>query len=164
MFSYSIIKCKDYIRVSLFILFGSYVMLIVPLYVQSADCPPTEPDSLGPYYQPGAPERSSVGKGYFLKGIVKSSADCSFVRGAKIEFWMTGPDGEYDDNHRATVYSDSNGNYSFESNSPKGYLWRPPHIHVQVTADGYKKLITQHYPQKGNINGTFDLVLIPVKK
>ena len=164
MFSCSIIKCKDYIRVSLFILFGSYVMLLAPLYVQSADCPPTEPDSLGPYYKSDSPMRSSVDKGYLLKGIVKSSADCSFVRGAKIDFYMNGPDVEYDDNHRATLYSDRNGNYIFESNFPKRYCWRPPHIHILVTANGFKKLITQHYPQKGNINGAFDLVLIPVKK
>jgi hypothetical protein len=34
-------------------------------------------------------------------------------------------------------------------------------IHVKVTAPGFRGLVTQHYPQKGEKQGTFDLVLIP---
>ena len=125
------------------------------------DCRPTEPDMLGPFYEAGAPVRSSVGKGYVLSGIVRSSKDCSPVSGAHIEFWLTGPDGQYDDSHRATVYADDKGAYRFGSNYPTPYYGRPPHIHIRVTARGFSPLVTQHYPEKGKSSATFDLVLIP---
>ncbi len=140
------------------------ILVLTPSHGLAASCPPTEPDALGPYYKPEAPERTSVGKGYVLSGVVRSSADCSPVKGAKIEIWMTGPDGNYDDDHRATLHSDREGTYRFESNYPRSYFWRPPHIHMQVTAQGFGKLITQHYPEKGMTSGSFDLVLIPLKK
>jgi protocatechuate 3,4-dioxygenase beta subunit len=116
---------------------------------------------LGPFYKPGAPERSKVGEGYVLTGVVRSSMDCSAIKGARIEFWLTGPQGRYDDKHRATVFSDTSGSFRFESNFPPGYYGRPPHIHIRVSAKGYRTLITQHYPEKGRTEGTFDLVLIP---
>jgi protocatechuate 3,4-dioxygenase beta subunit len=124
-------------------------------------CEPTPEDSLGPFYLPGAPIRSSVGKGYILSGSVKSAKDCSFVPGAKIEFWLAGPDGAYNDEHRATVLSDSQGNYRFESNFPPRYSFRPSHIHIRVSNPGYRVLVTQHYPKKGSETGEFDLVLVP---
>lgn len=124
-------------------------------------CPPTEPDMLGPFYKPGAPERSSVGKGYVLRGKVKSSIDCSPLKDAKIEFWLAGPDGRYGDDFRATVISGKSGDYHFESHFPPSYASRHPHIHIRVSAKGYRTLVTQHYPQKGSKENHFDLVLIP---
>jgi hypothetical protein len=35
-----------------------------------ANCKPTQPDMLGPFYEPGAPVRPSVGSGYVLSGAV----------------------------------------------------------------------------------------------
>ncbi len=124
-------------------------------------CPPTAADALGPFYKPNAPVRASVGKGYVLKGIVKSAKDCAPIAGARIEFWLAGPDGSYDDDHRATVVADQGGAYRFESNFPPKYSFRPPHIHVKVSAPGFGSLVTQHYPKKGETQGTFDLVLVP---
>jgi protocatechuate 3,4-dioxygenase beta subunit len=124
-------------------------------------CPPTEPDVLGPFYKPGSPEHSAVGKGYVLGGKVKSSIDCSPLKGAKIEFWLAGPDGRYGDDFRATVISGKSGDYHFESYFPPSYASRPPHIHIRVSARGYRALVTQHYPQKDTKEGHFDLVLIP---
>jgi len=126
-----------------------------------APCPPTPPDALGPFYQPGAPERASVGKGYVLAGAVKSAEDCALLKGARIEFWLAGPDGDYDDAHRATVLSGPEGAYRFESNFPPRYSSRPPHIHLKVSASGFKTLVTQHYPTAGHTRGTLDLVLAP---
>lgn len=123
-------------------------------------CVPTRPDMLGPFYQPGAPERSKVGEGYVLTGIVRSSRDCSPIAGARIEFWLTGPHGQYDDDHRATVLSDEKGAYSFQSNHPPGYYGRPPHIHIRVSAEGFRTLVTQHYPEGGKTSAAFDLVLL----
>lgn len=126
-------------------------------------CKPTEPDALGPFYKPGAPVRASVGKGYVLSGVVQLSPTCRPIVGAQLEFWLAGPDGNYDDAHRATVFSDEAGAYRFESNFPPRYSFRPPHIHMRVSAPGYKTLVTQHYPREGQSRGTFDLVLEPVR-
>jgi protocatechuate 3,4-dioxygenase beta subunit len=116
---------------------------------------------LGPFYKSGAPVRSAVGKGYIMTGMVKSARDCSAIKGARIEFWLVNPGGTYDDDHRATVFSDATGSYKFESNMPKPYFGRPPHIHIRVSAEGHKTLVTQHYPEKGKTQAPFDLVLVP---
>lgn len=120
---------------------------------------PTPPDMLGPFYKPDAPMRSSVGKGYVLTGTVRSSKDCSPIANARIEFWLTGPEGQYGDAYRATMYSDKSGEYRFESNTPKPYFGRPPHVHIRVSAVGYQTLVTQHYPATGSSQAEFDLVL-----
>jgi protocatechuate 3,4-dioxygenase beta subunit len=124
-------------------------------------CVPTPPDALGPFYKPKAPVRHSVGKGYELSGRVMSSKDCSSISQAGIELWMAGPDGDYKNDFRATVISDESGQYRFESHIPPSYSQRPPHIHMRITADGFKTLITQHYPEEGSNTGVFDLILIP---
>jgi len=130
---------------------------------QEFRCKPTKPDQLGPMYEPNAPVRTSVGKGYLLEGVVKSARDCSPIPGARIEFWLVNLQGNYDDDHRATVPVNSSGGYSFESNFPKSYGGRPAHIHLCVTAPGYETLVTQHYPKAGDTRMTYDLVLVPVK-
>ncbi len=138
--------------------------LFLPLpAAATGDCPPTAPDMLGPFYKPAAPVRSTVGKGYVLSGVVRSSKDCSPVKGAGIEFWMAGPDGNYDDAHRATLFADDSGGYRFESNVPVPYSGRPPHIHIKVSAKGFQTLVTQHYPEKGKNSSAADLVLVPAK-
>ena len=130
---------------------------------RSADgCEPTRPDMLGPFYEPNAPVRTSVGSGYVLSGSVLTADGCEPVRNARIEFWLANPRGEYDDAHRATVLAGERGRYRFESNVPVSYGGRPPHIHVRVTAPGYRDLVTQHYPDAGQTEANFDLVLEPV--
>jgi protocatechuate 3,4-dioxygenase beta subunit len=124
-------------------------------------CPPTPPDAEGPFYRAGAPVRNKIGTGYLLLGEVRSAADCAPVAGAKIEVWMTGADGRYDDRWRATLFASQNGRYFFESHFPGPYGSRPPHIHLSVTAPGFSELITQHYPRPGSAEAVFDLVLVP---
>jgi protocatechuate 3,4-dioxygenase beta subunit len=125
-------------------------------------CEPTPADYLGPFYKSGAPVRSRVGKGYILEGSILSAMDCSPISNARVEFWLTNPDGTYDDDHRATVFSDGTGQYSFQSNFPPDYSGRPPHIHIRISAEGYKTLATQHYPTRGDSTGKFEIVLIPL--
>ena len=127
----------------------------------AAECEPTQPDALGPFYKSNAPVRSSVGQGYILSGEVKGSQDCSPIAKARIEFWLAGPNGKYDDSHRATVYSDQEGRYRFESNFPPSYFGRPPHIHIRVSAQGYRTLVTQHYPDAEETGAIFNLIVIP---
>jgi protocatechuate 3,4-dioxygenase beta subunit len=128
--------------------------------IAAPECPPTPADLLGPFYEPGAPVRSKVGSGHVLRGTVRSSADCGPIPGARVELWLAGPDG-YGDDHRATVIADDAGRYVFESDRPRPYERRPPHIHVRVAHPGYRTLVTQHYPAQGRAEATFDLVLAP---
>lgn len=123
-------------------------------------CTPTRPDAEGPFYEPNAPERTSVGKGHVLKGVVRSSTNCRLIPGAQLEFWQVNEQAEYDDDHRATMFADNAGAYSFESNFPLAYSGRPSHIHLRVTAEGHQTLITQFYPQEGETEATFDIVLV----
>ncbi len=57
-------------------------------------CEPTVEDEMVPFYRPDAPYRNSVGTGYLLVGTVKAAHDCRPIPSAKIELWMTGPDGQ----------------------------------------------------------------------
>jgi protocatechuate 3,4-dioxygenase beta subunit len=129
--------------------------------IEPVACEPTPPDALGPFYVPGAPEQSSVGQGHLLRGVVRSSEDCAAIPGALLEFWLAGPDGEYGDAYRATLFAGEDGAYTFESNPPPPYSGRPPHIHLRVTADGYEPLVTQYYPDPGQTEGSLDPVLVP---
>ena len=115
---------------------------------------------MGPFYKPNAPIRSSVGTGYVLRGVVRSAKDCSPVIGAMVEIWLAGPNGEYDDAHRATIIADASGAYRFESNMPQPYYGRPPHIHLRISAKGFATLVTQHYPAAGTKDAVFDVVLV----
>ncbi|MEO6456958.1 MAG: hypothetical protein ABIO92_01595 [Chloroflexia bacterium] len=124
-------------------------------------CTPTQADGEGPFYKPDAPQRASIGEGHILRGVVKRSSDCQPLAGAKIEFWQVNSNAEYDDAHRATLYANAVGEYTFESNFPPGYEGRPPHIHLKVSVDGYRTFTTQFYPKQGETEATFDLALVP---
>jgi hypothetical protein len=121
-------------------------------------CQLTQGSGGDPFYKPNAPVRSRVGTGFVLTGVVRSGIDCSTMRGTRVELWLRGPDGQYDDIHRGTVITDGNGRYRFESNFPGGGA---PHIHVRVAAPGYRPLETRYVPRSGAATGVFDLVLEP---
>ena len=122
-------------------------------------CAPTRADALGPFYEPGAPIRRKVGTGYVLSGRVLTTG-CRAIGRARIELWLANPRGEYDDAHRATVVAARDGRYRFESNRPPSYESRPPHIHIRVSARGYRTLVTQHYPRGTRTSAVFNLVLV----
>src|SRR5688572_16209117 len=48
-----------------------------------ANCKPTQPDMLGPFYEPGAPVRTSVGSGYVLSGAVLAAEECKPIPNAR---------------------------------------------------------------------------------
>ncbi len=56
------------------------LILTVACQSQTADiannCQPTAYDEIGPFYRPNAPVRATVGKGYLLKGTVRSGTGC----------------------------------------------------------------------------------------
>ena len=123
-------------------------------------CRATPPDALGPFYVPGAPVRASVGTGYLLSGRVLAARTSRAIPRARIELWLANADGEYDDAHRATVISGRRGGYRFQSSKPPSYSSRPPHIHLRVTARGYRTLVTQHYPRANRTSAVFNVVLV----
>ena len=124
-----------------------------------ATCPATPADALGPFYVPRAPVRSSVGTGYVLTGIVRSTRGCRPLARARIELWLAGPAGEYGPRWRATTFANRLGRYRFTSHFPPPYSGRPSHIHIRVTARGHRALVTQHYPRAGTTRATFNLNL-----
>jgi len=124
-------------------------------------CPLTPGDGGDPFYKPNTPVRPHVGTGFVLTGIVRSGIDCSALRGARVEFWLRGPNGQYDDVHRGTVITDGDGRYRFESSFPGGGDILQPHIHLRVAVPGFRTLTTVYLPHAGAAAGTFDLVLEP---
>jgi protocatechuate 3,4-dioxygenase beta subunit len=122
-------------------------------------CRPTRADALGPFYEPRAPVRAKVGTGYVLTGRVLAARTCRAIPRARIELWLANPQGQYDDAHRATVFAGRRGGYRFESSKPPSYESRPPHIHIRVSARGFRTLVTQHYPRAGRSSAVFNLVL-----
>ena len=148
-------------KMSFLILMGLFTSYEPALAVT---CSPTPWDEIGPFYRPNAPERTSIGKGYIVSGTVRSAGDCRPLHNVKIEIWQVGPEGTYDDAHRATLFSDRSGRYRLQTSAPPPYGRRPSHIHILVDAKGFEGLITQHYPKKGKKGATFDLVLEPEKQ
>jgi len=141
------------------------LLLLLTFFISSPavayQCQPTPEDEMGPFYRPGAPLRSVIGSGYVLTGTVKSASDCAPIAAPLIEFWQAGPNSRYDEAHRAAIITDASGKYRLETNFPGEYFSRPLHIHIRVSAKGYRTLVTQHYLQRGVKSAVFDLVLIP---
>ncbi len=121
-------------------------------------CTPTRPDEEGPFYVPGAPERTHTGTGLVVFGTVRSQ-DCRPIPGAVLEWWSANSQGDYDAAHRARMRADSTGRYHYETDFPGRYPGRPPHLHVKVTAPGQRPLITQLYPTPDQTRLPVDLVL-----
>ena len=124
-------------------------------------CVPTRADSLGPFYEPNAPERDHTGQALVISGTVRSARDCSPLGGAVIEWWSANPRGDYDNAHRATQRVSADGSYQYTTDFPGMYPGRPPHVHVRVTAPGHRTLVTQVYPQQAQTALNVDLVLAP---
>lgn len=129
--------------------------------MSSPECPPTRTDIEGPFYEPDAPMRTQTGQGLKVSGRVQSANHCKPLQGARIEWWSANPSGSYTDTHRATIMTDKDGVYGYETVFPSGYSSRPPHLHVKVSASGYRPLTTQIYPQAGQKQIDFDFNLLP---
>jgi protocatechuate 3,4-dioxygenase beta subunit len=122
--------------------------------VHSRSCQPTLDDGVSPSYKPDAPERTIVGKGHVITGTVLSSADCLPIAKAKLEFWPEVGELGHPDSERATFYTDQQGRYRFECDLPD-------HIHMRVSASGYRTIGVNSYHPNGQVEGTFDIVLAP---
>lgn len=128
-----------------------------------APCEPTPPDAEGPFYRPGATERTSTGEGLVVSGRLRGAPDCRPLPEGRIEWWHAAPSGRYDDAHRGSVKARTDGTYRFSTNVPGKYPGRPPHIHFKAFAPGYRPLTTQLYLRGTEKEIGFDIVLVPLK-
>lgn len=122
--------------------------------IKSHSCQPTLDDGVSPSYRPDTPERTVVGKGHVITGVVLSGADCQPIANVKLEFWPEVGDLGHPDSERATFYTDQEGRYRYECDMPD-------HIHMRVSAPGYKTIGVNSYHPQGRPTGTFDIVLEP---
>ena len=124
---------------------------------QSGTCAATHDDSdndSGQGFTPEAPERQVVGKGLVLTGQVLSSRDCAPIAGSKLEM-RPELNNSHPEAQRATLRTDASGRYRFESNFPE-------HIHMRVSAHGFRTIITNlFHTTPGKSVDTFDVVLVP---
>lgn len=126
---------------------------------EGGGCDPTSDDIIGPFYLAGSPVTTLVaattepGTRLFISGTVLSNDCVTPVPDAMIEVWQANDAAVYDTsasfNLRATMYSDVNGQYAYETIMPGAYLngsqYRPKHIHYKITKPGFPDLITQLY-------------------
>jgi protocatechuate 3,4-dioxygenase beta subunit len=135
----------------------------IPSYLRDGgvtpECLETEDNIQGPFYRPNAPFRTTLaapGEGIPLtiSGMVMGPGCNIHLDGALIDVWQANAEGQYDNNSpeflwRGRMNADEKGNYSFQTIVPGRYLngarYRPRHIHVTVTAEGYRSLTTQIY-------------------
>jgi protocatechuate 3,4-dioxygenase beta subunit len=95
-----------------------------------------------------------VGEGHILTGVVRSSEGCAPIPGVKLEFWSEAPGLGHPDEYRATLFTDSAGAYRFECNPTD-------HIHMRITAEGFREIASNAYHTEGRVEGVFDIVLEP---
>jgi protocatechuate 3,4-dioxygenase beta subunit len=114
----------------------------------------TQPQTEGPYYKPGSPERRSlleegiIGTPLILVGYVLDQ-NCQPIPNAWLDFWQTDGNGEYDNagyRLRGHQFTDSQGRYSLETVLPGLYSSRPiEHIHVKIQPEGGEVITSQLY-------------------
>jgi protocatechuate 3,4-dioxygenase beta subunit len=95
-----------------------------------------------------------VGHGHILTGVVRSSANCVPIPNAKLELWPEEPGVGHLDEYRSTVFTDSSGAYRFECNPTD-------HIHMRISAEGYRSIASNAYHTEGKPEGIFHIVLRP---
>jgi hypothetical protein len=104
-----------------------------------------------PEYLPGAPLRNSLIEDQTRKDRVKlfgtvMTTRCDSIAGARLDFWHTDSNGEYDTRgfrFRGAQYSGGNGDYALETLMPGPYSG-PRHVHFLVAvrlADRLQPLI-----------------------
>ncbi len=131
-----------------------------PLAVE--DCVATEGEFVAANEQENFAERSVVGEGYVLSGVVRDAATCLPVTNARIWFWMANAEGEYDGEHDGTLFTNQQGSYRIQSDPPGNY-GPDAHVHLHVTAPGYRAIRTEFMLSDGTGEGsdTFEVVLLP---
>lgn len=119
----------------------------------------------------GDMKRDFEGKVLLVEGTVRDM-DGNTIPHAQIDIWQTAPNGMYSsqdpDQHihsfHGLMIADENGRYAFTTVRPVSYTvpvdgpvgeilkaagrhpWRPSHLHYIVSADGFRSLVTEVFP------------------
>ena len=130
--------------------------------------PPTDKDIEGPFYLPDAPFRNVLcdNPTLCLSGVV-SDQHGQRISSVLLDFWQADANGKYDEKgfgfrgrQRASLgsYSLSTvrpGDYDIsDPGDPQPHVFRCAHIHVKVSAPGFKPLTTQLYFPEDPFNAT----------
>lgn len=118
------------------------------------NCSPTFSDEPSPTYRPNTPVRTVVGSGHVITGVLLSSHDCQPIANAMLEFWPEEAGLGHPNTSRATFFTDDDGNFRFECNLPE-------HIHMRISAEGYRTIFNNSYHPEGQSEGVFNIVLRP---
>lgn len=113
---------------------------------------PTPPQTEGPYFTPGSPERSSLtdsgsGTPLTVSGYV-FGLGCQVIGDVLLDFWQADSQGAYDNigyRYRGHQYTDSSGAFELTTHVPGLYPGRTRHLHVKVQAPNRPVLTTQLY-------------------
>ncbi|MBM7038476.1 dioxygenase family protein [Vibrio ulleungensis] len=116
-------------------------------------------------------KRHYPGEVILVEGTVRDT-DGNPIAGAKVDIWQTAPNGKYSSqDEEQDIHSfhgmftaDENGRYAFTTVRPVSYTvpsdgpvgkilnatgrhpWRPSHLHYIVSAEGYRSLVTEVFP------------------
>ena len=165
----------------------------MPCTALAKQCAVTPRDQLGPFYKSGAPAQAELctsGSGgkerLIVTGHVLGLPDCKPLAGALVEVWQADARGDYSQVGakpadpgcllRASIVTDGEGRYAFNTILPGEYPGRPRHIHYRVSHTGHATLVTQLYfarergvpdrlvvtpaqNEKGVAQATFDITL-----
>lgn len=137
---------------------GTESSVLGPFYVADAPLLPVGASIVG----------DNQGERVLLRGRVSDAAGHP-IAGALLDFWQTDAEGVYSQmdpsmspyNLRCRMHTDAEGGYALVTVKPRYYsvpydgpvgdllrasarhAWRPSHFHVQLTAPGYRRLVTE---------------------
>ena len=145
------------------ILAGSTILF--PRIVLGQECDFTTDDIIGPYFVEDAPIRTVIahpdepGQRLFISGRILQNNCETTISGAMLEVWQANDAGCYsinldcttgnpendEYNLRGKMFSNTNGQYAFETILPGNYASRPMHIHIKITTPDGEVLVSQIY-------------------
>jgi protocatechuate 3,4-dioxygenase beta subunit len=144
------------------LLTAGLALCTMPGAALAQQCQVTPRDQLGPFYKSGAPvhaELCASGSGgkerLRVAGRVLGMPDCKPLAGAVVEVWQADARGDYsqvgarpDDPGcllRASILTDNEGRYAFDTLLPGEYPGRPRHIHYRISHKSHATFVTQLY-------------------
>jgi protocatechuate 3,4-dioxygenase beta subunit len=142
--------------------FAAFVFATAPA-ASPATCIATASEPPNDSYRPGAPVRTTMGKGHVLFGVVRSAAGCRPIARARLEFFQSGPRGYSvapSWANRATVVTGADGTYRLQGAYPSS-TGPPPHIHMRISAPGFVPVTTTYFPGPTAKRSRLVLVLEP---
>lgn len=119
-------------------------------------CTPTRPDAQGPFFAPGAPNRTWLatadepGDVLVITGRVVQEDCTTPIDGALLDVWQADAAGVYhaagtDYRLRGQMLTADGGIYSFTTVKPGHYDGRPAHMHFTISKPGFVPVTTQLY-------------------